>query len=382
MACALAISGTGCGPAPAGGPREALVIGRPVSTGALDPGFIREAATIVDNIFDTLVRRDREMNLVPGLATGWTALDETTWRFTLREGVEFHNGEPFGAEAVKFTVERVLDPDNNAPTISYVRTIDRVEIVDPLTVDVITRAPDPLLPARMSRYPTYVVPPRHLAEIGRGGFASHPVGTGPYRFEEWVRDDHLTLVANPDYWRGAPAVRRVTWRAIPDDIARVAALMAGEVDLIERVPVDQVPLIVGHPEARVDQVAHGGLVVYLGVKTDTAPFDRVQVRKAISMAIDRATIVERILKGYATATGTQVAPFDFGFVEIAPDPYDPVHARELLAQAGVDEGVEVRLQVPRRYMKGAEIGQILAEQLNAVGFRIALEVPEWSGYIQ
>ena len=140
-----------------------LVIGRSATTNAMDPGFLREAATIVDNIFDTMVMRDTEMNLVPGLATEWSAVDDTTWEFKLREGVTFHNGEPFDAEAVRFSLERVLNPDNNAPTISYIRTISSVEVVDPMTVRITTSAPDPLLPTRMSRYPAYIVPPKYIA---------------------------------------------------------------------------------------------------------------------------------------------------------------------------------------------------------------------------
>lgn len=371
-----------CGPEAGGEPERRLVIARAVSTGGLDPGFIREPATIVDNLFDTLVRRDRDMRLVPGLATEWSAINDTTWRFRLRAGVRFHNEEPFDASAVKFTIDRVLDAGNVAPTISYIRTIDRVEVVDDLTVDVITRGPDPLVPARMSRYPTYVVPPGYIAQVGAEEFARQPVGTGPYRFEEWVRDDHLTLGANGDYWRGTPPIEWVTWRPIPDDTARVAALLAGEVDIIEAVPVDQVALIERDPGAVLERVEHGGLIVYLGLRTETPPLDRAEVRRAISLAIDRRTIVERILRGYATPAASQVGPHDFGHLPLEAHPYDPDGARRLLARAGVAGGFTLRMQATRRYLKGSEVGQVVAEQLAAVGITVELEIPEWSVYIQ
>lgn len=172
---------------------DTLVIGRSASTNALDPGFLREAATIVDNIFDTMVLRDEDMQLVPGLATEWTSIDDTTWEFKLREGVTFHNGEPFDAEAVKFSLDRVLNPDNNSPTISYIRTISSIEVVDPMTVRIVTSEPDPLLPTRMSRYPAYIVPPKYIAENGREHFANNPVGTGAYKFVDFVPDERVTL---------------------------------------------------------------------------------------------------------------------------------------------------------------------------------------------
>ena len=248
--------------------KDDIVIGRAVSTQAMDPGFLREAATIVDNIFDTLVLRDKEMKLVPGLAVSWKALDDVTWQFKLREGVKFHNGEPFNAQAVKFTIDRVLDPKAKAPTISYIRTIDHVTVVDDYTVNVVTKKPDPLVPTRMSRYPTYIVPPAYIAKVGKDAFAQKPVGTGPYKFGEWVRDDHITLLANQEYWRGAPVVKKVTWRPIPESASRVAALMAGEVDIIDTLPVDQIKILEKNPQTKVEQVKNGGLIVYIGIKMD------------------------------------------------------------------------------------------------------------------
>ena len=149
------------------------------------------------------------MNLVPGLAESWQALDDRTWEFKLRRGVAFHNGEAFDAEAVKFTIDRIIDPDAKSPTISYIRTVTSVDVIDEHTVRITTDGPDPLLPTRMSRYPTYVVPPAYVKEIGREEFSRKPVGTGPYRMVEFVQDQHVILEAVPDYWRGKPAIDRV-----------------------------------------------------------------------------------------------------------------------------------------------------------------------------
>jgi peptide/nickel transport system substrate-binding protein len=288
-----------------------LVIGRAVSVSAMDPGFLREPATVVDTVFDTMVGRDAAMKLVPDLALAWKATDDQTWEFELRPDVQFQNGEKFTADAVKFTLERVLDPAAHSPTISYITTVAGVDVVDEHTVRIRTKGPDPLLPTRMSRYPAYIVPPAYVKQAG-ADFARKPIGTGAYRVTEFVPDDHVTMVANPGYWRGKPAIDTVIWRPIPEPTARVAALLSGEVQLIEGLPVDLVPTAEANPDVSVVNVKHGGLIIYLGLKTSEKPLDDIRVRKALSLAIDRQTIVAQILKGYASAAGTQVGPFDFG----------------------------------------------------------------------
>ncbi|MBV6634367.1 MAG: ABC transporter substrate-binding protein [Mameliella sp.] len=361
---------------------DTLVIGRSASTNALDPGFLREAATIVDNIFDTMVMRDEDMKLVPGLATGWTSIDDTTWEFTLREGVTFHNGEPFDAEAVKFSLDRVLNPDNKAPTISYIRTIASVEVVDPMTVRITTAEPDPLLPTRMSRYPAYIVPPKYIAEHGREHFANNPVGTGAYTFVDFVPDERVTLEANPDYWRGQPDIKTVIWRPIPDATARITSLITGEVGLIEDVPVDLVPLLQQSPDADLVQVENGGLTIYLGLRMDKAPLDNVKVRQALNHAIDRVSITENLLGGLATPKGTQVGAADFGYLDVPVPEFDPELSRQLLAEAGFADGFEITMQSSFRYMKNAEVAQTIAQGFEDIGLDVNQETMEWSVYTQ
>ena len=361
---------------------EELIIARSISTTGMDPGFLREAATLVDNVFDTLILRDQDMQLVPGLAVSWTAIDDTTWEFELREGVTFQNGEPFNAEAVKFTLDRVLDPDANSPTISYIRTVAGAEVVDEFTVRVTTAAPDPLLPTRMSRYPTYIVPPGYVEEVGQEEFARSPVGTGPYAMTDFVPDEHVVMEANADYWRGAPSIDTVTWRVIPEATARIAALLSGEVHLVESVPADLVDLVEGEDGVELVQVANGGLTIYFGLKMDEPPLDDARVRRALSLAVDRAAIAETLLRGFATPKGTQVGPFDFGYLDLAPPEQDLEQARTLLAEAGYPDGFEIRMQGTRRYINGAEVSQAIVQQFGEIGVQVELEVPEWSVYIQ
>jgi peptide/nickel transport system substrate-binding protein len=380
-ACVLAIGlAGGAGMRPAVG--QTMTIARATSAATLDPGFLREPATLVDNVFDTLVARDAAMKLTPGLALSWRAVDDVTWEFRLRPGVSFQNGEAFTAEAVKFSLERVLDPAAKAPTVSYITTIAGVDVVDAMTVRIRTKAADPLLPTRMSRYPAYIVPPGYVKQVGAEGFARKPVGTGPYAVSEFVPDDHVTMTANPGYWRGKPAIATVVWRAIPEPTARVAALLAGEVQLIEGVPVDLVDRVAASPDVAVSKVRNGGLIIYLGLKTNEKPLDDARVRQALSLAIDRKTIVQELLKGFASTTGTQVGPFDFGYKEEPVPAYDPARAKALLAEAGYPAGFSIRMQVPRRYINSAEVGQVIAQEFGAIGVKAELEVPEWSVYTQ
>ena len=359
-----------------------LDVGRATSVSGMDPGFLREPATVVDNIFDTLVGRDEAMKLVPDLALSWRAVDETTWEFKLRPGVTFQNGEPFTAEAVKFSLDRVLDPAAKSPTVSYIRTIAGVDVVDPMTVRIRTNGPDPLLPTRMSRYPAYIVPPLYVKQVGDARFARNPVGTGAYRMTEFVPDDHVTLQANPGYWRGKPAIDTVIWRAIPEPTARIAALMAGEVQLIENVPAELTPTISASPDLAVLQVKRGGLIIYFGLKSAEKPLDDARVRQALSLAIDRKTIVAELLKGFASLTGTQVSPFDFGYKEEPIPAYDPAKAKALLAEAGYPNGFTIRMQAPRHYLSSAEVGQVVAQEFAAIGVKAELEAPDWSVYAQ
>ena len=378
LALALALFAGLAWPAPA----AQLAIARATSAATLDPGFLREPATLVDNVFDTLVTRDKDMGLAPGLALSWSAVDDLVWEFKLRPDVKFQNGEAFDAAAVKFSIDRVLDPAAKAPTISYIRTIAGVDVVDPLTVRIRTQAPDPLLPTRMSRYPTYIVPPGYLKQVGAEQFARKPIGTGPYRVTEFVPDDHVTMQANPGYWRGKPGIDAVVWRAIPEPTARVAALLANEVQIIEGVPVALAASLGANPDVDVIKVNNGGLTVYLGLKTDVKPLDDVRVRQALSLAIDRKLIVDNLLQGFASTTGTQASPFDFGYKQQPVPPYDPARAKQLLAEAGHPDGFAIRMQVPRRYINSAEVGQVIAQEFAAIGIKAELEVPEWSVYAQ
>jgi ABC-type transport system substrate-binding protein len=232
-----------------------LRVGLSLDVESMDPFFVNQAAgwSVVHALFDHLVDRDFDGNIVPGLATSWTSTeDPPTIEFELREGVTFHNGEPFNAESVKFSVERML-AEEEAPNQGKFTSIDSVEVVDDYTVRFNLNKPDgTLFDSLTSRLA--MLPPLYFEEVGAEGFAEAPVGTGPFTFVEWLPDDHVTLVANEDYWEGSykgmPAVDTVVFRPIPEAATRAAELEAGGVDLIQDVLPDQM-----------DELETAGLVV-------------------------------------------------------------------------------------------------------------------------
>lgn len=359
-----------------------LVIAQPTSATAMDPGFLKESATLVDNLFDTLVLRDASMQLQPGLATSWKPLDDTTWEFQLRPGVKFSNGEPVDAKAVKFSIDRILDPANHAPTISYIRTIKSVEVTGDHQVKIHTTGPDPLLPTRMSRYPTYIVPPAYVTKVGAAEFARKPVGSGAYILDAFIPDEKVVMQANPDYWRGKPSIDTVTWRPVPEATGRITALLTGEVQLIEGVPADLVPVLKNKPGIHLEQVKNGGLTIYLGLKNSQKPLNDVRVRQALSLALNRAAYTQDLLRGFGTPTGTMAGPKDFGYDAISAPVQDINKAKSLLAEAGYPEGFTLRFQAPRRYIASADVAQAIVQDLAAIGVKAELEVPEWSVYTQ
>ncbi|EOC1314060.1 ABC transporter substrate-binding protein [Cronobacter turicensis] len=361
---------------------SSLTIAQPTSATAMDPGFLKEAATLVDNVFDTLVLRDAQMQLKPGLATHWEPINDTTWQFDLRKDVKFTNGEPVNAAAVKFSIDRILDPANHAPTISYIRTIKSVDVVGDYQVRIHTNGPDPLLPTRMSRYPAYIVPPGYVSKVGAAEFARKPVGSGAYIVKTFIPDERVVMEANPNYWRGKPSIDEVTWRPIPEATARITALLTGEAQLVEGVPADLAPLVKSKPGVKLEQVKGGGLTIYLGIKNSEPPLNDVRVRQALSLALNRDAYTQSLLHGFGTPTGTLAGPKDYGYKAISAPKQDREKAKALLKEAGYAQGFTLKFQAPRRYIASADVGQAIVADLAAIGVKAQLEVPEWSVYTQ
>ncbi len=339
-------------------------------------------------IFDTLLRRNlKTLQLEGNLAESWRVLNDTTWQFKLRQGVKFHNGEPFDAAAVKFSIERVLNPKQGAPGRTSVATIDRVDIVDSHTVNVVTKTPFPLLPVRMS--PGHcgtvgIVPPKYIAQVGDAGFAVKPVGTGAFKFVEWVKDERLILDANRDYHLGAPAIERLIFRPVPELTTRVAALLSGQADLVSDIPPDQVGKVKASGVARIEVSTLGGFVIMVKLTNYLmpGPWQDARVRRAINYAIDMDTIIKAVLEGNGAFLGAPLEKEAFGFnPNIKWWGYDPERAKALLREAGYPNGFDMELHAPnRRYMNDIEVVQAMASMLGKVGIKAKVTVWEQSVY--
>ncbi len=350
-------------------------------------------------LFDTLLRRDREtMEVVGNLAESYEVLDPTTWQFKLRQGVSFHNGEPFNAEAVKFSIERFLNPDQGAPGRANVKLIDHVDIIDDYTVNIVTSEPFPLLPVWMCPAmcgTVAMVPPQYIQEKGDDYFATNPVGTGPFKFVEWVPDEYVKLEANEDYFQGPPAIKTLMIRPVVEPATRVAAIMAGEAHLVAGITAEDVAKIEGSGVATVKSAPAGSWIVNIKLSNLTSesprgkwldgPWQDVRVRQAMNYAVDMQTIIDTILMGYGRIAGYPVVPEAPGYnPETGGDnwyPYDPAKAKELLAEAGYPDGFEMTLHCPdHRYPNDVEIAQAVASYLGEVGIKTTVEVHEQSIY--
>lgn len=343
----------------------------------LDPHVSEDGngRAINENVYETLVNRDADMNIVPALATEFSQVDDTTWQFKLREGVTFHNGAAFNAEAVAYSVNRIIDPELASDLISNFETITGAEAVDETTVNITTSGPDPILPARMTFL--MIVDPAH-AQADAEAFATTPIGTGPYKFVSWNRGVEVVIEANPDYWGGAPSIQTVHWRPILEESTRLAALQAGEVDLVFGLlpeQIDSAPVSAHRPGLEFPIILlHNG---------EGSPVADVRLRQAVNYAVDKEGIAEAIYGGYAVPSDGQVlTPGHFGYnPNVDAYPYDPDMARSLIEESGYD-GSEIRLESEvGRWLKDKELVEVVAGQLTEVGLNVRINISEFSNYL-
>lgn len=316
----------------------------------------------------------------PNLAKGWKNVSDTVWEFEMEEGIKFPNGEDVDAEAVKFALDYLLDPENKLPVTSRVSTIKEVNVTGKYTFTVETKEVDPLLPARMAV--VFLLPPKAFSESDPAQFFQQPIGTGPYRVAEFVKDDKLVLEVNPDYRGDEPVIKRVTMQVMPDASARIAALRAGDVDLVHQLPTDQAASIeaAGY---RVNAAIEGTTMV-LDLYRETGPLSDKRVRHAINYAIDKEALVAEIMSGHGLVSEGQLVFRGLpGFSEdLKAYPYDPDKARQLLEEAGA-VGLELDFEISNGWIvNDKKLGEAITAMLEDVGLKINLTVNEYSVYLQ
>ncbi|BBK34576.1 peptide/nickel transport system substrate-binding protein [Stella humosa] len=361
---------------------DMLVVGAAVFTDSISPaagGYI--TLSLVFQTWEPLVARDADDKLVPALAERWETLSPTHWRFHLRRGVKWHDGTPFTAADVKFTIDYVTDPKTVYVRKGRIAGIVATEVVDENTVDIRTAAPAPLLLRGLA---DIAVEQKAVTEkLGQREAHRRPVGTGPWKFGEWVAGDRYDLVANPDYWGGPPAMKRLRIRTISEGATRVASLIAGETHIIEEVPVDLLPSVERRRNLKVDSI-ESSVSLVLTFDTRKPPFNDVRVRQAVDYAIDKKTLLQQMLGGYGSVLdGQLVTKATFGHnPNLQARPFDLAKAKALLAEAGHPKGFDTKITtLSGRYLSDVDIANAAAGMMTAAGVRATVNVVEggvWS----
>ncbi|RNF40187.1 ABC transporter substrate-binding protein [Planococcus salinus] len=338
------------------------------------------------NMFNYLFKRDNETGeILPDLAEGYEKIDDLTWEVKLKEGVTFHNGEALDSEDVKFTLERVAHDSTLLDHINY-NSIKEVEVIDDLTFRIITNAPDPALLNRISRIASSILPSEYIEENGMDHFLENPVGTGPFEFSEWIRDDRVVLEVYEDYFEGQNEEwDEVVFRVIPENSTRVSELLTGGVDLATNIPPSEWERVESNEGTHLSQETSNRTMMLFLRSTEGYPTADPKVRKALDLAIDNKAITDNLLNGAGTPTITRVAPGNFGFAEELYDTYnyDVEEAKKLLAEAGYPDGFELTFHSPRgRYLQDAEVAEMVAGMWSAIGVTANVEFMEWSSFVE
>ncbi len=368
---------------------------------SIDPHFYNASPnnSLAMHIFDRLVERDARAQPYPGLAESWRVVSDTVWEFKLRPGVKWHDGRDFTAADVAFTIRRTPDvPGSPGGFGGFVRAILRTEVVDPLPIRFHTARPHPLLPTELA---SVAVVSRHAGEGAatedyNSGRAA--IGTGPYKLAAYRSGDRAELVRNEANFRGAEPWTRVNYRFLANDGARTAALLAGDVDVIDQVPSTDLARLRREPRVALSEI-QGLRLIYLamdhsrrgslpfvadneGRPIAANPFDDLRVRRALSLAINRAALSERIMEGPAEPTGQWLPEGTFGHdPAVRPPPFDPDAARRLLAEAGFPQGFRITLHTPNdRYPNDAKAAQAVAQMWSRVGVRTEVDALPWAAY--
>lgn len=378
-------------------PAGKVIIAQGVDPTTLDMANQSEtpASNLGRHIFDTLYERDPSLKIVPALATEMPKLvAPTTWEVKLRKGVKFHNGEDFNAESAKFSLERLAGGQGKLRGATFFAAIDRVEIVDPHTIRVHTKKPWPTFTVVMTFVQGGMCPPKAYKDKDTTFITRNPIGTGPYKFVRWQKDEEIVLDANDNYFRGAPKIKTIVFRPIPDDAVRVAALQNGEIDLAVNIPPHLAVIIDKHPKlflSTAPSIRTIQLMFYThqmdAQHKPTGPYNGPtadkRVRQAIAYAIDADEIIKSVLDGKGVRVATMLPSMHFGYdPKLQPIKQDLARAKKLLAEAGFAGGVELTLHGPRgRYVRDAEVAEAVAGQLTKAGIKTTLRTYDFVTYL-
>lgn len=362
-----------------GGPLKVLIKSDATS---LDPHFITNlytASIIYQKVYETLVVPDENMQIQPGLAKEWKQIDDLTWEFKLQEGVKFHDGTDFNAEAVKKTFVRLLDPNTNSPQREKFSMIKEVKIIDDYTVQFLLSEPYAPLLSILAANEGSIMSPK-LFDESPAQIAKSPVGTGPFKFEAWQTGKQITLVKNEEYWGEKPSINKVEFKVVPEDTTRLAAIETGEAHITDQVPVSEIERIENSTTMKLYRTDGLG-AEFIGFRTHKPPFDNVLVRQAISHAIERDSIVSGVFNNVGKLGNSTMSPKVFGYSKnVKPYEYDINKAKELLKEAGYPNGFEVTLFTPD-IKERVNMAEVIQSQLKGIEVDVKVEMLEYGAYV-
>jgi peptide/nickel transport system substrate-binding protein len=362
-------------------PPRALIVQSQTEPPGLDMTATPATATsgvIFYNVQEALVKVDRHGKLVPWLAERWHTADNRNYTFFLKKGVHFHNGRELKAADVKYAFERALNPETKHPYAKDYEAIGDIIVKDDYTVTFALKSVNASFLQNIARAGS-VIYPREAVETMK----SHPIGTGPFRFDQWVRGDRIVLTANPDYHvKGLPKLDRVTYRFITDPNAVLAALKAGDVDVsLFGLGPEHVQDVQKDPRLSV-LVGDTTNDVILAMNNSRKPYTDVRVRRAMTYGINKSDVLKGAMFGMGKILGTNVDPLNPYYVDMSKAmPYDPAKAKQLLAEAGYPNGFDTVLKVAPQYYYTVRSGEIIAENLKKIGVNVKIEQIEWGQWL-
>jgi len=360
-----------------------LVVCQPAEPPGLDPTANTAAAidrVTWSNIYETLIKVNDTGKLLPGLARSWdVSPDGKVYTFHLQKGVKFHNGEPFNARVAKWNLERAAAEGTVNPHPEFFRVIRSIETPDDNTLRVTLKNVDALFLIHMAEGDASMLPMKAYKTA-----KSHPIGTGPFRFVRWVRGDRVELERFKGYWNPQlPYLDRVTFRFISDANSQVAALRAGDIDVIGWIGSPEIALELARDKRFKVLAGASTSEVILSTNNKAKPFDQLKVRQAMAHAINRKEIIDLAMSGFGTPIGSHWSPAAPYYKDLVNTyPYDPQKSKQLLAEAGYPNGFEAVLKVPGKYAYSVRAGEVIADQFARVGIRLKLQNIEWGQWIE
>ncbi|MFK9090287.1 ABC transporter substrate-binding protein [Bacillus salipaludis] len=361
-----------------------LVLAQSADITTLDPqnSLSTNGDRVFRNMFSRLFQRDGNMEIQPELVDSYENTDDVTWKFKLKEGVKFHNGDPLSSEDVKFSLERVMN-DQSLKEYPYFTQLAEVKVVDELNFEIITDGPMPTILPLLAKSGSDVLPKKYFEEVGLEEFQKNPIGSGPYKFVEWKRDDRMVLAANEEYFGGTPKWKEVIVRAIPESSTRVGELLTGGVDVATDIPPNEWDRVNNEEGVSLEQGDTTRVMLLVVRTTEGFETSDPKVREAIDLAINEKAIVDSVLKGTGVPVRSRVPK---GVIGSNPDLYDSYvydleKAKDLLKESG-HKDLEITLTAPKgRYPLDGEVAQLVASMLGEAGIKVNLKLLESSAFL-